>query len=47
MPHPNETGEVQYYKAPLWLTAKIHIKARWIRFKANCYGLYWMVRYGK
>ena len=44
MKHPNEQGEVGYDKAPLWLTVRIHLKARFIRLFANCYGLYWYLR---
>lgn len=44
MKHPNETGEVGYCKAPLWLTIRIHIKARFIRLFANVDALGWYLR---
>lgn len=47
MKHPNENGEVQYDSASLYLTAKIHIKARFKRFIANVDGLWWYIRCNK
>jgi hypothetical protein len=45
MKHPNETGHIQHYKVTLCDTVKAHVKARILRFMANCYGFYWMLRY--
>ncbi|RCW44246.1 hypothetical protein DFP97_112110 [Paenibacillus prosopidis] len=44
MSHPDESGNVQYYKAPLYITIRIHVKAHFIRFLANADAIWWMLR---
>jgi len=44
MKHPNENGVTQYYKVTLIDRLRYRIKANLIRFKANCDGLWWMLR---
>lgn len=39
-----ETGEVGYDKAPLWLTIRIHLKERLLRLAANADALGWYLR---
>lgn len=40
----DENGNMGYYKAPLWLTIRINVKARFLRFIANVDARWWMLR---
>lgn len=40
----DENGNMGYYKAPLWLAIRSHIKANVLRFIANVDAFWWMLR---
>lgn len=44
MNHPNEQGEVQYYKVTLRDTMRWRFKAKLIRLRANMDALGWYLR---